>query len=196
MNRLGIPRAHLIGYSLGADVGLYLAVHHPEKVATLTTIGTDGVCHPEGAEAFEADALLKNGKHAFIRQMTARHMDAHRGNWQEFLHQSAQDWRRYPTLSEAQLKTIGCPAFFIAGEHDHFAGEEGLKRLHSLVPGSRYWIVPGGTHRPHMAREHPTTVNDVILAFFNGPSDVTGQWMSPAAPKCRCERPPRKVCPR
>jgi len=62
--------------------------------------------------------------------------------------------RLYPQLTENQLSSIECPSLFITGEHDQFAGEESVKRLASLVKGSSYLVVPGGSHRPHMVREN------------------------------------------
>lgn len=166
MDRLNISKAHLIGYSLGANVGLYIAVKNPDRVSTLTTIGTGGFCDPSGADEFEPEWLVQNGQQNFIRQMMERHEEAHKGNWQEFLRQSAKDWRLYPQLTEDQLCSIRCPSLFISGEHDQFAGEDRLKRLSSLVKGSRYLVVPGGSHRPHMLRESPVLVNDSILEFL------------------------------
>jgi pimeloyl-ACP methyl ester carboxylesterase len=166
MDRLNISKAHLIGYSLGANVGLYIAVKNPDRVSTLTTIGTGGFCDPSGADEFEPEWLVQNGQQDIINQMIERHEEAHKGNWQEFLRQSAKDWRLYPQLSEDQLRSIRCPSLFISGEHDQFAGEERLKRLNSLVKGSRYLVVPGGSHRPHMLRESPVFVNDSILEFL------------------------------
>ncbi|WP_176706352.1 alpha/beta fold hydrolase [Paenibacillus hemerocallicola] len=166
MDQMSIARAHLIGFSLGANVGLYMAVDHPDRVATLTTIGTSGFCDPAGVEEFEPEWIIRNGRQDFIDHMTERHEEAHRGNWQEHVRQSAIDWRLYPQLSEEQLGGIGCPALFISGEHDPFAGEERLIALSSLVKGSKYLIVPGGSHRPHMVRENPVYVNDAILEFL------------------------------
>ncbi|UQZ81015.1 Tropinesterase [Paenibacillus konkukensis] len=166
MNQLGIIKAHFIGYSLGANVGLYLAVNHPERVSTLTTIGTGGFCDPTGAEEFEPEWMIEKGLHDMINQMIERHEEAHKGNWEEHMRQSAQDWRLYPQLTENQLSSIECPALFITGEHDPFAGEERVKRLASLVKGSNYFVVPGGSHRPHMVRENPILVNDTILQFL------------------------------
>jgi pimeloyl-ACP methyl ester carboxylesterase len=83
------------------------------------------------------------------------------------MRQSAKDWRLYPDLSVDQISRIDCPALFIAGEHDRFATESRLQRLSSLVQGSQYAIVPGGSHRPHMLRESPQFVNDLILDFLH-----------------------------
>lgn len=166
MERLPIEKAHFIAYSLGGNAALYCAVNHPDKVATLTTIGASGFADPTGADEYEPEQLLKNGKQSIIDHMLANHMDAHRGNWQEFMRQSAQDWRLYPQLTIQQLSNIRAPSLFIAGENDPFTSAEQLQRLCGLVQGSRCLIVPGGSHRPHMLREKPQEVNDEILSFL------------------------------
>jgi pimeloyl-ACP methyl ester carboxylesterase len=105
-----------------------------------------------------------------INHMLERHEDAHQGNWQEFMRQSAKDWRLYPQLTDEQLSSINCPALFITGENDPFVGEEKLKILSALVQGSQYLSVPGGSHSPHMLRESPEYVNDIILEFLDSNS--------------------------
>lgn len=166
MDHLSIPKAHLIGYSLGANVGLYIAVNNPEKVATLTTIGTSGFCDPTGVEEFEPEWLIAHEQSETINQMIERHEEAHRGDWQEHMRQAAQDWRLYPQLTVDQLRSIACPALFMTGEHDPFAGEASVKHLSSIVAGSEYFVVQGGSHRPHMLRENPIVVNDAIMRFL------------------------------
>jgi pimeloyl-ACP methyl ester carboxylesterase len=170
MDGMQITKAHFIGYSLGATVGMYCAANHPHRVATLTTIGASGFADPSGADEFEPEWLIENGNHEMINQMIERHQDAHQGDWQEFMQQSAKDWRLYPQLTEEQLRSIKCPALFISGENDPFVGEEKLRILSSFVEGSQYLSVPGGSHRPHMLRESPVFVNDRILEFLNSNS--------------------------
>jgi len=166
MDALNIPKAHLIGYSLGASVGMYCAVNQPERVVTLTAIGTSGFADPSGADQFEPEWLLEHGPQEKIEFAKERHEEAHRGNWQEFMRQSAKDWRLYPQLTREQIGGIGAPSLFISGEHDPFVGEERLKLLSSLVKNARFLVVPGGSHRPHMQRESPALVNDAILDFL------------------------------
>ena len=69
-------------------------------------------------------------------------------------------------LSKEQIAGIACPALFVTGENDPFAGEEKVVFLSSLVAGAQYLVVPGGSHRPHMLRESPILVNDTILRFL------------------------------
>ena len=167
MDHLQIPKAHLIGYGMGGGVALYCAVNQPQRVLTLTSIGQSGFVASMGSEEFEPEWLIRNKKEDFIKSMQERHLDAHQGNWQEFLRQKIMDWRTYPRLTNEQFKSISCPTLFVAGEYDEFAPEEELKRVTSLIPNSRYVVVPGGSHRPHMSRENPVFVNDTILQFLD-----------------------------
>ncbi|MMZ59966.1 hypothetical protein D1872_220330 [compost metagenome] len=72
-------------------MALYCAVKHPQMFASVTTIGCSGVACPEGADEFEPEWLIKNERYEMIHQMMERHEEAHQGNWQEFMRQSAQD---------------------------------------------------------------------------------------------------------
>ncbi|WJH36753.1 alpha/beta hydrolase [Paenibacillus sp. CC-CFT747] len=117
-------------------------------------------------EEFEPDWLIQQGKQEMINQMMERHEEAHRGNWQEYMRQSAEDWRKYPQLTKEQLSRIACPALFITGEHDPFVGDQRIKQLSALVKGSSYLVVPGESHRPHMTRESPLLVNVTIMDFL------------------------------
>ncbi|MCZ8513895.1 alpha/beta hydrolase [Paenibacillus filicis] len=166
MNQLQISKAHLIGYGMGGGVALYCAIKHPNRIASLTSIGQSGFVASQGSEEFEPEWLVRNNRNDFISSMIERHIEAHRGNWQEFLRQKIRDWRTYPQLSNEQLGSIQCPTLFIAGQHDEFAPEEDLKRVTNLIRDSRYVIVPECSHRPHMSRENPVFVNDTILRFL------------------------------
>jgi len=166
MDQVHIPKAHVIGYGMGGGVALYCAINHPQRIASLTSIGQSGFVASMGSEEFEPEWLLQNGRNDFIESMIERHTEAHRGNWQEFLRQKVKDWRTYPQLSNEQLSGINCPTLFIAGQYDEFATEDDLKRVTALIRNSRYVVVLGCSHRPHMSRENPVFVNDTILQFI------------------------------
>ncbi|MCR8630202.1 alpha/beta fold hydrolase [Paenibacillus radicis (ex Xue et al. 2023)] len=167
MDQLQIPKAHIIGYGMGGGVALHCAVAQPHRIASLTSIGQSGFVASMGSEEFEPEWLLQNGRYDFINLMKERHLEAHRGNWQEFLRQKVYDWRKFPQLSNEELRSINCPTLFLAGQYDPFAPEEDLKRVTDLIPNSSYVIVPNCSHRPHMIRENPVFVNDTILQFID-----------------------------
>jgi pimeloyl-ACP methyl ester carboxylesterase len=166
MDALNIEKAHIIGYSLGANVALYCAVNSPVRVASLVTIGCSGFADASGADDYEPEQLIQNGQQDIIDHMMANHEEAHRGNWQEFMRQSARDWRLYPQLTEGQLSGICAPALFIAGENDPFGTKAQLERLSSLVQNARYLVVPGCGHGAHMLSGNAPYVNSEILRFL------------------------------
>ncbi|MBO7564673.1 MAG: alpha/beta hydrolase [Clostridiales bacterium] len=165
LEKLGIEKAHIIGYSCGAYVGCYMAAKYPQKVRSLVTIGGAAHPRPEGAEDFLPENLLKNGSTDFIEDIKARHMDAHKGDWQTYLRNTVEDWKTQPGLTDEEWHKITCPAFFINGENDPFGTVEELKEK---VPYARTYKVIGGGHRPHFVGEQIDDINKRILDFLSG----------------------------
>lgn len=166
LGALGIQRAHLVGYSLGAGVALHLAASSPQMARSIITIGCGGVADPSGADDFEPEALLHGGQHDLIARMTAMHADAHGGDWQTFMRQSARDWRMYPCLEQAAWQRLTMPMLLIGGEHDPFASPDKLAAMQARCPQATIWTVPGGSHRPHMTLAQGKEVTERMLAFI------------------------------
>ena len=59
LEHLGIPKAHVMGYSMGARVAAFMALEHPQMVATVI-FGGLGIGMVEGVGDWDpiADALL------------------------------------------------------------------------------------------------------------------------------------------
>lgn len=50
MDALGIPRAHLVGNSMGGFIAAQLALHHPERVQSATLMDAAGVIAPQASD--------------------------------------------------------------------------------------------------------------------------------------------------
>ena len=163
MDALSIDRAHLVAYSFGSTVGLYLASKYPEKVRSLTAIGAGAYPRPEGSEHFLPEALIERNDTKLIQEITARHQDAHRGNWQEYLRQTVADWRAHPALTDEEWAAVRCPAFFINGETDPFGTCAEMKEK---IPHAKIYEVAGSGHRPHFVTEQGKEINERMLDFI------------------------------
>lgn len=164
LDKLGISRAHLVGYSCGAYVGCYMAAKYPDKVKSLTTIGGAAYPRPDGAESFLPENLINSGDTGFIEDMNLRHLDAHRGDWQTYLRNTVSDWKNHPSLTDDEWKAIKCPALFINGENDSLGT---CKELKEKVHHGRTYEVAESGHRPHFVGEKILEVNSVILDFLS-----------------------------
>ena len=73
LDRLGLTTVHWVGYSMGARLALYAALHHPERVRTLTLeSGSPGLATAEermarvAADSTLADRIEGEGLEAFV----------------------------------------------------------------------------------------------------------------------------------
>lgn len=163
MDYLKIEKVHLFGYSMGTYVGMYLASHYPERVKSFVAIGAGIAPVPNGSEDCLPEKLIERNDVNFIEDTRTRHMDAHKGNWQEFLRQTVHDWQNHPNMTEDEWKLLTCPTLFINGEHDPFGSVSDLK---SKVPHATVHEVKGGGHRPHFVMEQGKEINQMILDFL------------------------------
>ncbi len=163
LDELKIDQAHLIGYSMGTYVGMYMASTYPKRIRSFTSIGGSIAPVPKGSEDFLPEKLIERNDTAFIEDMRLRHMDAHKGNWQEFLRQTVADWREHPNMTDGQWEKIQCPVLFINGEFDPFGS---CKELKEKCPHAKIYEVAGSGHRPHFVMEQGKEINKLILDFL------------------------------
>lgn len=154
MDHLDIPRADLIGYSMGARIVGYTAVAHPERVrsAVLGGIGERFVDGPAGrpviAEALEAASL--GDVTDPIGQM-----------FRKFAEQTKSDLKalaacmrgQRKVISKEQASSIKAPVLIAVGTADDLASPG--EALAQLIPGSQFLAIPG--------RDHNRAVGDPVF---------------------------------
>lgn len=145
LDHLGLPRADVMGYSMGARITAYLALTHPDRVrsAVLGGLGSqlvDGVGLPETlAEGLEAPNL------ANVTDPTAR-------MFRSFAEQTRSDLRALAaclrgsrqTLSRAEVEGMTMPVLVAVGSRDTVAGSP--QELAALIPGGRALTIPDRDH--------------------------------------------------
>lgn len=168
LDHLGIDQAHVAGISLGGMIAQTLAIEHPSRVVTLTSIMSTtgdpdvGMPAPEAISAL-LDPPPQTRDQAQDRRVHHAHIWGSPGLWDETeLRQlSGELWDRHhnPYGSARQLAAIlasgsraeglrrlDIPTLVIHGTADKLVDPSGSRRLAELVPGATLQIVEGMGH--------------------------------------------------
>ena len=145
LDHLGIERADVMGYSMGARISAYVALAHPDRVRSCLLGGlgihlVEGVGLPLGiADAMEAPSL------ADLTDPTQRMFRAFaEANKQDLKALAACIRGSRQTLSRAEVAEIAMPVLVSVGTNDPIAGSP--SELAALMPNARAFDIPGRDH--------------------------------------------------
>lgn len=159
---LGIDRAHVMGYSMGARISAFLALSDPDKVATLV-LGGLGIGMVDGVGDWDpiAEALLADEPAAITHE---------RGKmFRAFADQTHSDRRALAAciiasrtlLSEEEMARIAQPTLIAVGTKDDIAGSP--DELAALMPNAKAFSIEG---RDHMLSVGDKTFKQQVLQFY------------------------------
>src|SRR5262245_23257950 len=153
LDHLGLARADVMGYSMGARISAFLALAHPERVRSAVFAGLAGnMVRPMAGTGPIAHALEANSIDG-VTNATAR-------TFRAFADRTGSDRRalaacirgaREP-LTREMVGRIACPVLVVAGGDDVIAGP--ADDLARLIPGAQALTV--------LRRDHMHTVGDRI----------------------------------
>lgn len=159
---LGIARAHVMGYSMGARVAAFLALNHPEVAATLV-FGGLGIGMVEGVGDWDtiADALLADDPDTIA--------DARGRMFRAFADQTRSDRRALAAcietsrelISPQRIGRVAQPTLIAVGTRDDIGGAP--QPLADLMPNATAFAIEG---RDHMLSVGDRTFKARALEFF------------------------------
>lgn len=162
LDHLGIGKADVMGYSMGARVTAFLALAHPERVrsATLGGLGwhlVDGAGLPDAvAEAMEAPSL------ADVTDPQGRTFRAFADRTKSDLRALAACIRgSRQTLSTTEIGRLEPPVLIAIGTKDEVSGPG--RPLADLIPGATLVDIPD---RDHMLAVGDRVYKAAVLAFL------------------------------
>lgn len=162
MDHLQIPRADMMGYSMGSRVTAFIANRHPERLRS-AILGGLGIGLVEGggpgenvAKALEADTLES------VTDKMGR-------TFRAFADQTRSDRRALAAclrgsrrlMSREEAAAINVPMLIAVGTTDDIAGS--AEKLAEIVQGSEVLDIP---RRDHMRAVGDKVYKDGVLAFL------------------------------
>lgn len=190
LNHLDVTDAHLVGCSNGGQISLDLALEQPQRVASLTLVGST----PSGFELqgdpprhlFEMFDAMQKGDIDLYNELQIRiWLDGeHRQPEQvdSALRKKALEMNRIPVsqntffIADTQplnpldppavtrLESVKCPTFIIAGALDHAEVLRAADEMAARIPNARKALIESTGHVP--SYEQPDTFIKLLLDFL------------------------------
>jgi 3-oxoadipate enol-lactonase len=174
LDSLGIERFHYLGVSIGGAIGQWLALHHSDRLSTLTVCATAAqfpdppqwpqraaVVREKGVEAMVPSRLGTWYTHSFAQQRpdeAERLLDMLRATAAEGYAGCAESIGTFDV--RAELDKITVPTLVLAGADDPATPPDLVRVIADGVPGARFEVVPDSAHL--LTAEQPEVVNALV----------------------------------
>ena len=174
MDALGIDRAHLVSAKIGGTIARAFAARRPDRVRTLTVVGSPAPRRPDGKAALLA-AIEKDGVETQARGGMAARLG------KNFPPEAIEWWVNFMGRSRPEsvlgfvnainftditpdIAKIRCPMLVITTEGSQLASVEQTRAWQRQVPGSELLVLPGDSY--HVAVTDPDRCAAATLDFI------------------------------
>ncbi len=186
LKAVGVPKASLVGNSMGAGVALYMAVHYPQMVDKIVLADGGGYrsANPGPRPAPTAadlhlraiqNSVTREETREFFRIMfhnkslvTDQMVDAQlpmrlRSAFTISKIQESGE-KGLGSLSEAEVRGVKAPTLILWGKYDELANPAGADRLEKAIPGAKKIMIDDCGHMPQL--EKTDEFNRLVREFL------------------------------
>ena len=159
LEALGVRSAHLVGFSVGGVVALYLALARPDLVTSVTTIGSHMVVDDDvraSNATIDPDRVLAESPRwaTALRVLHGPAADPDEPgvaardpeHWRRVCGWLIETWGRQPDWIGADLARIACPTLVARGGDDARASARQQDRMVEAIPRARAFTLEGEGH--------------------------------------------------
>ena len=163
LDKLGIKKTALVGWSDGGIIGLDIAINHPERLTRL-------FAHAANATTYGVDpAVEKNATFGkYVERMAADYarMSPTPKQFGAFVEQISHMWATLPAYSTAQVASIKVPTAIVLGDHDEAITRKHTDYLAATIPGAKLIILKDASHFAML--QDPEGYNRAMIDFLDG----------------------------
>ena len=161
LDRLGIQRTDIVGWSDGGIIALLLGLEAPQRVGRIVAISAN----------FQPSGLIPEANRAQEQLSPNKITDRLRGWWSgagerhPVLEAEIKElWRTAPQLGHSDLKAITAPTLVITGEND-IIDLRHSSELAQMLANGKIEIIPDAGHAAPVT--HAQQINQSIASFLN-----------------------------
>ena len=155
LDKLQIGSCNIIGWSDGGNIGLLLAIHHPDKVKKLAITGAN-IWIDSSAIANDMVSIDPLGP-LYRMEQTLEVKNTIKLTRLLFM---------LPNISPDQLQAINCPTLVIGGDHDVILPKHTVL-IAENISQSTLWILPNSGHSTLI--NYKNQFNETVESFFKKP---------------------------
>lgn len=181
MKALQIPRAHILGLSMGGAIAQQFALDHSEMIQSLVLVSTFSYIDDQAGRAFDRlkRSLAAGGYPAFFDEVvklafTPRYIAANPGPLADLkakriaINSPAAIGRATDACLAFDLKNeiarISLPTLVLSGREDVFTPIHLAEQIHQAIPGSEWKIMEGVGHNLYI--EKGPQMAQIIMDFL------------------------------
>ena len=155
MASLGIPKAVLVGFSVGANSVLHLAARRPWLAHSIVAVGASARGDPSRVREIMAGPWPSE-----LRTLMHSSSGGDPAHWEKLRAALAHDWAEHVDFLATGLGSVTMPVWVVHGEDDPIVLPEQAHTLASALPDARLVMVPDAGHQVH--REQPEAFLGVL----------------------------------
>jgi pimeloyl-ACP methyl ester carboxylesterase len=158
---LAIEKAAVIGWSDGANLGLDLAIHRPDRLTGLFAFA--GNADPSGV----ADHAPSTVFDAYLARVATEYegLSPTPDEYVSFLDQITTMWATQPNFTAEALHGITVPTWVVGAEHDESVSREHTVFMADQIRDAALLIQPGVSHFSLL--QDPRQFNEDVLRFLD-----------------------------
>lgn len=170
LDRLGIRRAHVVGWSNGGGVGIWMAHNAPDRVASLTLLASVGAQETEGSGSYAFEQLKYKLGTAVLGYGVE--LIPHFGLLGSF--RTRTNWlKNFDDSDQRQLTaimpTLRTPTLILHGRNDFLVPAWAAEEHHRLIPTSSLVMLDANHFLPILQSEETAGYINELLARHDTP---------------------------
>ena len=190
-DHIGVEKSHFVGSSLGAMVGLAVALDHADRLSSLTFMASQGALPPERIGVSRANIAAMRASDATAQTTMANEADALMDRLL-FDHDESTNPARFTLLRQIlgdttlfgqarayeailamnydnRLDEVYTPTLVLAGAQDNSTTPERMQMYKDGITGAQMELLQDAGHFPNL--EQPNAFNATLKTFLNGLSN-------------------------